>query len=321
MKKIEREHPFQIKIINVNNTPKIVINKGFVYNYYNPLNFRNVKWNRDSSFLPSTPLPLDNDSITAESIVLSEYGIDIPSDKNAVNIYLLCSFLPPQKWVPSSFYIPVVDNAWILCVFVNDSKDEEGNSVSNYGNIVIKGETQNSSARHIKYECHDVNQPNFQPEILAMTGGNAEDFYKDFGVENSLGNAFNMCLIGQAEKLAGGSSNSPNWIIYQYIKDNYPITFFLNTETYLACNTNMWNSNITENFLGEEEFFIYQQIYEANGRALDLTNFYQTTPNQDDYAGHFNFKKHRRSKVKPTEKGIPKFPTFFWTDWETLSPD
>lgn len=107
-----------------------IINGGKVINFYNSINYRNVKRHRDELELPQIDRFLDSSSIFY-------FGIDVVE----VNIYLMASFKAPQYWVPGHVFSPIIDNAWIVRV----ETDSEGNSI-------VYGEIENNQGYHIRYD-------------------------------------------------------------------------------------------------------------------------------------------------------------------------
>lgn len=243
--KIQTFHPFQISVskgIWESGSTEILVNGGIVYNFYNPGNFRKVRFDASGDELPKLPL---SPTINEESKRINPKNISLRlgSGIERVTIYLVASFLPPLKWVPSSYYIPKIDRAWLL-FRVYEQKDEQGS-------FTLYGTTKNLSSDNIKYETFDVNSFEF-PEHVDETS-----FYEPEPVW--MGNVFNLGIVGTIEK-----DNDGNWNITQCIKDNFPITFFLNIQSYQVCNTERFSNNISEILEGEEYDLKRQEIEGKN---------------------------------------------------------
>lgn len=219
MRTLFRPHPFKIYIID----NKVFVNAGKVYCFYNPLNFKKVRWDASKSYLPNQPIPLSLTDRQTLGINDADLGIQIPSNTVGIDISLFASFSRPEKWVPANFYIPIIKKAWIVLTCFKQN-----------GDFTIIGKTKNEDRRDVKYEA-------FDPE---KTEPDDNDAY--FSTADDIGNAWNLCLLGQAEFVEN------NWNITQCINKNFPITPIRNIWPYLASNTNIYNFNIS-NALSQEQ--------------------------------------------------------------------
>lgn len=223
--RLQTYHPFEIlvsrSLFDIDSA-EIMVNAGIVYNYYNPGNFRDVKFDAGGDRLE--PMPFSPRVVNGKKINYENITLRLDETVTRVVIYLVASFLPPLKWVPSAYFSPKIDEAWLMFRTFQTENDQSSFS--------IHGTTKNPKKEHIKYEVFDVN--NF--EIPEHVDGNT--FYES--TPNWLGNAFNLGIIGVAEK------NDSTWTVKQCIKDNFPITFFLNTAMYQTANTDIFSGNVYE---------------------------------------------------------------------------
>jgi len=142
--KTEIYHPFEVAIFPRLTGPEslyFAVNSGKVFNFYNPLNYRNVTCDRDGPNLPRLPFKLTASTSSSSSVQAGTYPLIFPIESSwtKIYIYLFCSFLPPKNWVPGPSFIPFIDKAWI--VYKNNS-----------GTII--GETKNKEVAHIKYQTY-----------------------------------------------------------------------------------------------------------------------------------------------------------------------
>lgn len=210
----ETYHPFEILILKGlkdKDSLNLTINSGKIYNFYNPSNYRYVKYKRDGSFLPELPFNL-NSEIKSEEI-----SLEILPEYYAVAVYILASFLPPKKWVPARSFIPKIDEAWVVFKVYSSS------------NFVV-GETYNKKSEHIKYQSF---APDQQLEYLG------EDIFETS--LTSASKAFNIGIIGICEKDINGE-----WHARQFIKENLALTSFLDIETFENHNTELFG--LSENY-------------------------------------------------------------------------
>jgi hypothetical protein len=161
--KTEIYHPFEVDILPIfkgdSESLYLSVNSGKVFNFYNPLNYRMVTCDRDGPELPNLPFSLRSDfeSIKDQLFLVGE-------SITKIYVYLYCSFLPPNNWVPGPSFIPFIDKAWVVY------KTNTG---------TIKGEIKNKENAHIRYQT-----------------------YKSGGGGNK-GNAINYSPIACAEKIEG----------------------------------------------------------------------------------------------------------------------
>lgn len=79
------------------------VNAGKVINYFNPVNYRDVRVDRDSIVLPNISRNIE-----------MEAAFGIQPDIIKIEIFLFASFSPPLFWVPGNAYVPKINNAWIV---------------------------------------------------------------------------------------------------------------------------------------------------------------------------------------------------------------
>lgn len=219
--KIETFHPFEISIYKESaNIDRLKVNYAKVYNFYNPSNYREVKFKRDGLVLPRLPIPTDE-----KAPDIKEFSLPIYQDVNFIIVHLMASFLPPVKWVPAKKFIPKIDNVWL--VFRIYKKDTDNITLFNAKkHIEIIGETNNSSIKHIKYEYFNkYKKDKSETEVIN----------KDFKL-NLKGSAVNLATVGIASR-----NNSGSWQIKQFLKSNLPLTLTMETSIYELCNTSRYN--------------------------------------------------------------------------------
>lgn len=298
MKVFDKPHPFKISVRN----NSVFINGGRVYCFYNPLNFQNVRWDSKKPFLPQEPIPVSEELQREEGINTRDYGISIPVGTVGINVHLMASFLPPKKWVPSHFYIPIIQRAWIVLVCTK----ADGEDLTSE----IKGSVLNLTNDNIRYQSFDINLP--VPE-------NEEVYNPE---PNPLGNAWNLGLLGQVEKIEN------NWKIVQCISDHFPITPFRNLWSYAGSNTEIYDQNILTELSNEtpEEGGKSDYLIEIEKKEkLILKNPLLNTlpgqinvPNRDTHRGHIIFSDF--NNIRASKFAQPKFSTFTMTDVESISP-
>lgn len=218
--KIETLHPFEISIYKDGAIDRLKVNYAKVYNFYNPSNYREVKFKRDGLVLPKLPIRTDE-----KAPPVNEYSLAITQDINFIVVHLMASFLPPLKWVPSKKFIPKIDNVWLVFRIYNKNTD----NITLFNakeHIEIIGETNNSSIKHIKYEYFNkYKKDKSETEVID----------KKFKF-NLKGSAVNLATVGIASKKETGS-----WEIKQYLKSNLPLTLTMETSIYEMCNTPRFN--------------------------------------------------------------------------------
>lgn len=274
MKFFNKPHPFKIYITN--NT--VFVNAGQVYCYYNPLNFKFVRLNYNKPVLKKMPFSLNEEAV----------GIEIPEDMIAINVNLFASLLPPKKWVPANFYIPVIDRAWIVLTCFKEDKED--------GSSVIIGQTKNLRKDNIKYEIFDPKKP--QPS--------AQEKKAYENKINKFGNAWNLCLLGQAELI------DEKWQITQCVNNHFPITPLRNTWSYLTSNTEIYNGNISSE--SEENNLLKNPL---------ITSFFERDVlNLPDITTHRGYISYTDMKnIITTKWGQIKVPSSSISDKESLYPN
>lgn len=194
-----------VKGIKTPSSVDAMVNYGRVYNFYNPLNFSETKINQNSIVLDDIPLR------TKEKV--EQLCVPIADNIKRVAVYLMASFLPPKEWVPGAYFIPIIDESWLLFRLYESEEDQD--------QFILIGETKNSKHEHIKYEYWgSLDEPFVNPNPI---------FFED--EPRIMGNAFNLGIIGIAERV------SDIWNIKQCINNHFPVTFFFDTYTYETCNT------------------------------------------------------------------------------------
>jgi hypothetical protein len=135
--KTEIYHPFEVDVLPILNegieSLYFSVNSGKVFNFYNPLNYRMATCDRDGPELPKLPFSLRSDFNSIKDKIFP-----IEGGASKIYVYLFCSFLPPNNWVPGPSFIPFIDKAWIVY--------KTG--------TVIKGQINNKERNHIKYRSH-----------------------------------------------------------------------------------------------------------------------------------------------------------------------
>jgi len=158
--KTEIYHPFEVDVLPILNegieSLYFSVNSGKVFNFYNPLNYRMATCDRDGPELPRLPF-----SLTSDFNSIKDKIFPIEGGASKIYVYLFCSFLPPNNWVPGPSFIPFIDKAWIVY--------KTG--------TVIKGQINNKQKTHIRYQTY-------------KSGGGG-----------SIGNAINYSPIASIEKI------------------------------------------------------------------------------------------------------------------------
>jgi len=232
---LEPYHPFEVAILE--NTPEdkqsIAVNTGKVINFYNPLNFRNVKCNSNGSFLPEIPydikkIPLENENkyIEETSFIIED------SEIWKIHIFLCCSFNPPKKWVPGYSYIPMIDNAWLLLKMYSD--------INLKYKYKIYGDTKNPKESNIKAGVYNANAA-FTGTQQQIEDQEADEEDKDVYEEtiNWLDNSINLGVIATLEKKV----ETNKWVINQFLKENYIFTDFFSSKNFSTANLEKFNLN------------------------------------------------------------------------------
>ena len=230
---IEIYHPFEVAILpglTAVDSLHFSVNSAKVFNFYNPLNYRNVKCDRNGSTLPSLPFSLKESSSVVESKIFP-----IESSWSKIYIYLFCSFLPPKNWSPSTSFIPFIDNAWIVY------KSQDG---------FIGGKTKNEKPSHIKYQTFRSG--------LTVPSTIPENQIEKTKIE--YGNAINYSPIASIEKV------NDKWIVNQFLKDDLPITTLFDSSSFELHNTDLYKLSEEGDYAGSPSFALMkQQVSEIFG--------------------------------------------------------
>jgi hypothetical protein len=218
-------HPFEVTILQGLENPEslnFAVNIGKVFNFYNPLNYRKVKYDATGVLLPNLPYSLVPSTESPDNTSF-EFSFE-EQQAYKINIYLLCSFNPPSGWVSGPSYIPMIDNAWIICKYFFDEQDSSL--------FAIKGQTKNQSDTNIKFESFDYNLENYQGEEPNLA------FYEE--EINPRGNAVNLGIIASLNK-----QEDDTWKISQFLKENYPVMDFFNSNDFEFNNTTLFDQNVS----------------------------------------------------------------------------
>jgi hypothetical protein len=279
--------PFQV-VLNKegNNVTSFSINSGKIFNFYNPLNYRNVLCGLKKPALPELPYSISSNNVILEdgkSITkikfIEETSFKINSSTMQIVIYLFACFLPPEKWVPGSSYIPFIDKSWVVCKFFNGlGEDSE---------FTIVGETKNPSPENIKFEVFDINK--FNLESSPLYSSNKDLFEEEI---NSNFNAVNLGPIAKLIKI------NNNWQITQFIKDNYAFTELFDSSFYEKCNIPEFDLNLREKIKEEEKesSVIYQKFLNKQ-KAFE----FMMPPSQNHMRGYI---KYTFNGISPGESKI-----------------
>jgi hypothetical protein len=223
-------HPFKTEVFKINNSDIFAINSGKVFNFYNPLNYRNVTCDIYGKPLPKLDFFLNEERKSERNGTIKETSFILKPDYFKVNVHLFASFNPPEKWVPGPSFIPLLDKVWIAC---KAYLDEEDNS-----KFEILGNTKNLSESNIKLESFDVNS-NFD-------SSEAFDYlYRDeiyWG-----GNAMNLAIVASIYKNAEGE-----WIVEQFLNENYAFTELFDSASFETMNTELYDINVSRTLKDEQ---------------------------------------------------------------------
>lgn len=239
-------YPFKTEIFKRNNSDIFAINAGKVFNFYNPLNYRNVTCDVNGKPLPKLQFFLNEERKSERNGTIEETSFILKPDYFKVNIHLLASFNPPDKWVPGPSYIPFLDKAWIACKAYLDEEDRS--------NFEILGNTKNLSDSNIKFESFNVNKPEDTEGF--------EYLYRDeiyWG-----GNAMNLAIVASIYKNKEG-----NWVVEQFLNENYPLTEFFDSASFELMNTELYDINVSQ-ILKDEEIELNETIL---GNKINVSTF------------------------------------------------
>lgn len=296
-------HPFETVILkglrdNVN-IESFAVNSGKVFNFYNPLNFRNVKCNLGGKSLPKLPFPV----IPNEKNSPYKTVFDIGEDYYKIDIYLFCNFYPPLKWVPGPTFIPFINEAWIVSKVYLDETDPKifkiiGSTKNSNtpGTEGFNGEVNSESSQGatgasapqslIKYESFNINR---QDEAGNDIEYNEETDYLFEETINWNGNAFCYSPIASLKK-----DENDEWQVTQFLKDNLPITSFFDSAQFELNNTEMYDLNIKEKLPSSETLSDEKKeekkakIEEQNKITYvkTIVSEYFSRPNTDEVKGY-----------------------------------
>lgn len=296
-------HPFETVILkglrdNVN-IESFAVNSGKVFNFYNPLNFRNVKCDLGGKSLPKLPFPV----IPNEKNSPYKTVFDIGEDYYKIDIYLFCNFYPPLKWVPGPTFIPFINEAWIVSKVYLDETDPKifkiiGSTKNSNtpGTEGFNGEVNSESSQGatgasapqslIKYESFNINR---QDEAGNDIEYNEETDYLFEETINWNGNAFCYSPIASLKK-----DENDEWQVTQFLKDNLPITSFFDSAQFELNNTEMYDLNIKEKLPSSETLSDEQKeekkakIEEQNKSIYvkTIVSEYFSRPNTDEVKGY-----------------------------------
>lgn len=229
-------HPFKTEVFKINNSDIFAINSGKVFNFYNPLNYRNVTCDVYGKPLPKLDFFLNEERKSERNGTIKETSFILKPNYFKVNIHLLASFNPPEKWIPGPSYIPFVDKAWIACKVYLDEED--------ISKFEILGNTKNLSDSNIKFESFNVN---ITEENEAFDYLYKDDIY--WG-----GNAMNLAIVASIYKDEKGE-----WIVEQFLNENYPLTEFFDSASFELMNTELYDINVSQT-LKEDQIELNRKI-------------------------------------------------------------
>jgi len=239
-------HPFKTEVFKINNSDIFAINSGKVFNFYNPLNYRNVTCDIYGKPLPKLDSFLNEERKSERNGTIKETSFILKPDYFKVNIHLLASFNPPDKWVPGPSYIPFLDKAWIACKAYLDEEDRS--------NFEVLGNTKNLNDSNIKFESFNVNKPEDSEGF--------EYLYRDeiyWG-----GNAMNLAIVASIYKDKEGE-----WVVEQFLNENYPLTELFDSASFELMNTELYDINISQ-ILKDEEIELNETIL---GNKINVSTF------------------------------------------------
>ena len=289
-------HPFETIILkglreNIN-IESFVVNSGNVFNFYNPLNFRNVKSNLTGKPLPKLPFSIVKGSKDLE--LINETVFDIAEDYYKIDIYLFCNFYPPSKWVPGPTFIPFVNEAWIVSKVYLDEADPKifkiiGSTKNSNtpGTEGCNGEINSQSAQGatgssafqvpIKYESFDLSKINEAGDEIIFNENTTYLFEEEINWD---GNAFCYSPIASIKK-----DENNEWQVTQFLKGNLPITSFFDSASFEMHNTEMYDINNKQPLKTSEE------IKEKNKEnyAKKIVSSYFNYPDMEEMKGYIRY--------------------------------
>jgi hypothetical protein len=230
-------HPFRTEIFKKDESDIFSVNSGKVFNFYNPLNYRNVRCKINGKPLPELQYYLSEDRKDERDGTIGQTSFILKPEYFKVNIHLFASFVPPEQWVPGPSYIPFLDNAWIACKVYLDDEDKS--------KFEVIGKVTNSKESNIELESFDVNK--------TETNSNLEYLYNK--TINWGGNAMNLGPIASIYK-----DKDNAWTVDQFLKENYPLTSFFDAQSFELMNTELYDINISRSLKDEEIALSNQRI-------------------------------------------------------------
>ena len=275
---LEPNHPFEVLILE--ETPaegqtSFAVNTGKIFNFYNPLNYRNVLCDSDGPPLPSLPYSIKQSTPDEQEQSIPDTSFIIDNQSFRIEIYLFCSFKPPENWVAGPSYIPMIEKAWIVCKNYSDPND--------ISKFTIKGNVRNPSEDNIKFEYYDISDK--QTESDKQLG-----LYED--EINWLGNAINLGPIASLKK------TNNIWTVKQFLKENYAFMDFFDSKVFEMCNAEKYDLNVKEVLKTKEKIL----NSELNANKFKVTNYIRY-PNLEELKGYIKYKKDLN-----LAKFLAKFP-------------
>jgi hypothetical protein len=271
-------HPFQV-VLNIQNDSLISfnVNSGKIFNFYNPLNYRDVLCDINKLPLPKLPYSLSSEDVVLESNktisktkFITDTSFPVKGGTQKIIIYLFASFLAPEKWVSGSSYIPFIDKSWIVCNFYGDLDENSS--------FTTLGQTKNPDVKNIKFEVFDINEFNLQTDSLYIT--NPDLFEEEINPNSS---AVNLGPIAKLTKI------NNIWQISQFIKENYAFTDFFDSFFYEKCNTEKYDLNFREVIPKEPETERYESESYQNFLNKKAIFKFMAPPVKTHLRGHFKY--------------------------------
>lgn len=262
---LEPNHPFEVLILE--DTPSdgnksFAINSGKIINFHNPLNYRNVKCDSGGAFLPILPYSIKNPDTNEEEESIIETSFSIDSQDIKIEIYLFCSFKPPERWVSGPHYIPMIDESWIVLKTYSDPNDST--------KFALKGKIKNPSEDNIKLHYYDINKT--QTDEDKETGLYEEQI--DW-VDNAV-NLGPIALLQKKENI---------WTIKQFLKENYIFCDFFDSKVFEKCNTDLFNLN-QKTVIKQSEKELNAKLSSQKETVSDYINY----PSFEEFKGHIKYK-------------------------------
>jgi hypothetical protein len=270
-------HPFQVILNTQGSTLKSFnVNAGKIFNFYNPLNYRNVLCDINKLPLPTLPYSLSSEDVVLESNktisktkFITDTSFIAQPQWDKIIIYLFASFFPPEKWVSGSSYIPFIDKAWIVYNYYTTLNE-------NFSFTTV-GETKNPDKKNIKFEVFDINNFNLQEDSLFAVEPSV--FEETINPNSS---AVNLGPIAELTK------KNNKWTTTQFIKENYAFTDFFDSAFYEKCNTERYNLNFEETLEKDPQKNLENEKYQNFLNKKAVFNFMKP-PNANIMRGYFKY--------------------------------